>query len=295
MSIVRIVRDIIRSPLNRGRPASALWRFAKWQLSSRLAPGPIVVPWVNGTRFIASTGERGVTVNIYCGLYEFQDMAYVLHVLRPDDWFVDVGANVGSYTLLACGAVGAHGYAFEPVPATYERLVANLRLNELTDRVRARNKGVGEAKAMLRFSTNQKSMNHVLADNERDEPAAEVEVTTLDEAVSESPAVIKIDVEGFETPVLAGAKRTLANPALHSILIELNGCGDRYGYDENKIVETLEQSGFRAFEYHPFVRRLEPLPRRKNTEGNTLFVRDLDRVQTLLKAAPRFSVLGKDI
>jgi hypothetical protein len=62
-------------------------------------------------------------------------MAYVLHTLTPDDFFVDVGANVGSYTVLACAVRGAKGYCFEPVPTTYRRLLDNLRLNDLTSRV----------------------------------------------------------------------------------------------------------------------------------------------------------------
>ena len=263
MNPVNIVRNIVSGPLNRGRPVRALWRFAKWQISSRLAPGPIVVPWVNGTRFIASPGERGVTVNVYSGLYEFPDMAYLLHALRPEDLFLDVGANVGSYTILACGAVGARGYAFEPVPATYERLMANLRLNKLTDQVRALNRGLGESQATLRFSTGRNCTNHVLAADERDEPAVEVPVTTLDEVVAESPAMMKIDVEGFETPVLAGAGRVLGDPALNSLLIELNGSGARYGFDEDQLVDLLESAGFRAFEYRPFTRELSPLPRQK--------------------------------
>lgn len=49
----------------------------------------------------------GATGNIYVGLHEFEDMAFLLHVLRRTDLFVDVGANIGSYTILAGGAAGA--------------------------------------------------------------------------------------------------------------------------------------------------------------------------------------------
>lgn len=295
MSVVRIVRNITSSPLNQGRPIRALWRFVKWQMSSRLAPGPIIVPWINGSKFIASPGETGVTGNIYNGLLEFRDMAYLLHALRPDDWFCDVGANVGSYTILACRAVGARGVAFEPVPATYDRLLANLRVNNISERVRALNQGLGETSGSLRFSTEDNCMNHVLSDSERDVPAVEVPVTPLDAVVSESPAMMKIDVEGFETPVLSGATRVLADPTLHSILIELNGSGTRYGFDEEKIVQTLEAAGFAAQEYDPYERRLTPLAARHNKEGNTLFVRDVPRAQALVGAAPKFSVLGRQI
>lgn len=45
----------------------------------------------------------GATGNWYCGLQEYEDMSFVLHALRPGDLFVDVGANIGSYSILAAG------------------------------------------------------------------------------------------------------------------------------------------------------------------------------------------------
>jgi thymidylate synthase len=61
----------------------------------------------------------GATGNIYAGLHEFEDMAFLLHLLRSEDMFADVGSNIGSYTILASGVVGAKSVAFEPVPSTY--------------------------------------------------------------------------------------------------------------------------------------------------------------------------------
>jgi hypothetical protein len=115
------IRFITGHPLNRGHRISSIIHFAKWQIASRLAPGAIVYDWVNGARFLVKTGETGLTGNIYTGLHEFPEMGFVLHFLRDEDLFVDVGANVGSYTILACSAVGARGVAFEPIPSTYGR------------------------------------------------------------------------------------------------------------------------------------------------------------------------------
>jgi len=96
-----------------------------------LVPGEVVCEWVNGSKFIARTGDIGITGNIYCGLWEFPDMAFLLHALRADDLFVD--ANVGSYTILASSAIGASTVCFEPVPDTHDRLYTNIRLNELEE------------------------------------------------------------------------------------------------------------------------------------------------------------------
>jgi FkbM family methyltransferase len=92
-------------------------------------------------------------------------MGYLLHVVRQEDVFFDVGANVGSYTILACGATGAKGYSFEPVPTTYHRLCENVMINNLQGRVNCYNVGLGEKKETLRFTANQDSTNHAVIDN----------------------------------------------------------------------------------------------------------------------------------
>jgi hypothetical protein len=108
-------------PLNQQHKLEAIIRFLRWQVGSRIVSGDIVYYWINDTKFIVRPGETGLTGNIYCGLHEFSDMAYVLHVLAADEVFVDIGANVGSYTLLACAVKKAKGYCFEPIPSTYKK------------------------------------------------------------------------------------------------------------------------------------------------------------------------------
>ena len=292
MSLLRVLRHLISHPLNRKRKASALWRFTKWQVGSRLVPGKVAVEWVGDAVFLAGAGERGVTGNIYCGLHEFHDMAYVLHVLRPGDLFADVGANVGSYTILASKVAGANACCFEPVPSTYRRLMLNLSINELLNSVVPLNQGVGEQPSTLRFTSDEDCMNHVLAEGEQSSNAIEVSITTLDSALSTTPAMMKIDVEGYETLALRGATRLLADPSLHSILIELNGSGQRYGFDEGKIVADLQASGFQTFAYDATTRKLTPTTAAERHGGNMLFVRNLSLASKLVREAPQYMVQG---
>jgi FkbM family methyltransferase len=295
MSVFRTLNRLTSSPLNRDRKLRALWRFAKWQLGSRLVPGNVLVDWVEGTRFVAGAGDRGLTGNIYLGLHEFDDMAYVLHVLQPGDWFIDVGANAGSYTLLACSAAGAHGYCFEPVPATYRKLVTNLAVNDLLDKVKHFNQGVGARRGSVAFTSQEDCTNHVVAAGESPPNAIEVAVLPLDECIVDPPTMIKIDVEGYETMVLRGASRVLHEPQLHSLLIELNGSGARYGFDESEILDVLDAAAFRPFRYDGLNRRLHALDAPCNSTGNTLFVRDIDLVSRRIERAKRFRVLDKQL
>jgi len=291
MSLRHTLRFIVNHPLNRDHKALALARFLKWQIGSRLVPGAVVVDWVSGTRVIARRGETGFTQNIYCGLQDFEEMAYVLHVMTSQDLFIDVGANVGSYTLLCCAVRGARGYCFEPVPSTYRRLLDNLLLNELSSRVRALNIGVADEDGELPFSTQENCTNHVILNSETSAASIRVPVQKLDSILSgESPSLIKMDVEGFETSVLQGAQKTLASTSLHSLLIELNGSGKRYGVDEGHIFRLLSNYGFSPYRYSPFNRQLDLLPAKVTGSGNVLFVRNEAGVQERIHNAPTVRV-----
>jgi FkbM family methyltransferase len=294
MSLKHTLNFILAHPLNRGRALSALLRFGVWQLRSRLRPGPFEMPWVNGARLRVQPGESTLTGNLYCGLYEFEDMAYVLHVLRPADLFVDVGANLGSYTLLAGAAAGARVIAFEPAPGPFKRLLENIRLNDLEGRVAAHNLAAGESEAELAFTIFGGSGHHILAQGETAAAPQAVRVAPLDDfLVGEAPAVLKIDVEGYETAVIRGARAVLRAPSLHSIILELKGRGNRYGFDEHALAGELSEAGFRPFRYDPFSRSLQPLGSPISQSTNTLFIRRLEHVQARLASAPAFEVLGK--
>src|SRR5258706_6390791 len=130
MSLANSLKFVAAHPVNRDQRIRALWRVLKWQLGTRLVPGQVVFPWIDGARFIVERGETGLTGNVYCGLHEFPEMAFVLHVVAPGDCFIDVGANVGSYTILAFGVSKASGYCFVSVPSTLRRLMVNIRLDD---------------------------------------------------------------------------------------------------------------------------------------------------------------------
>src|SRR5947209_1032427 len=100
-SVLKTWGFLWRHPIaSRNRPA-ALARWLRWQVGARILNGQAVVPFVQGSRLLVRRGMTGATGNIYTGLHEFEEMAFTLHLLRPGELFVDVGANVGVYTVLA--------------------------------------------------------------------------------------------------------------------------------------------------------------------------------------------------
>jgi FkbM family methyltransferase len=295
LSLIRTLRFVTHHPLNKGRAVYGLWRFLLWQVRGRLNPDGIVVKNVGSTRLCLRRSNHVASAIAYTGFPEFEEMAFVLHCLRPEDLFVDVGANIGHYSVIAGGASGADCISFEPIPATFEQLTENVNLNKLGHKIDVRNVGVGAKSGTLSFTTGADSMNHVAAETyDAGQEVVEVPVVTLDEVLSgRKPAVIKIDVEGFEKQVIAGAGSVLRDPGLLSVVIELNGSGYRYGIDENEIHETMLGYGFDGYVYEPFGRALSPLHGRRPTSGDTLYIRDIDTVEVRVKDAPRNLINGK--
>lgn len=240
----------------------------------------------------------GATGNYYCGLHEFSDMSFVLHYLRKNDLFVDIGANVGTYSILAAGCTGAHVISIEPIPKTHSHLVDNININDLQSVVDTKNIGLSSTKGFLDFSAEFDAENHVVSVSDNSSiNTVSVEVDTLDTLMSNHhPLMIKIDVEGFEAEVLKGGERTFCSKNLEAVLIEFNGSGLRYGYSELDMREKFEQWGFTPCTYDPFFRRLNPLKNSDaSTNGNTLYLRNIDSARERLIKADAFQVLGKKI
>jgi FkbM family methyltransferase len=294
MKIISLLKFITSHPLNQGHKTKAIVRFIKWQVNTRLNPYPVIYPFTEKAKLIIQKGMTGSTQNLYCGLHEYNDMAFLLHFLRKEDSFADIGANIGSYTVLAGGHVGAKTFSFEPVPSTFAHLVNNIVINRLENKVTAFNIALGSQQGTIRFTSTLDTTNHVATENESN--TIEVPVQTLDDIYKNNkiPALVKIDVEGFETEVLMAGSEILNNSELKAIIIELNGSGKRYGYDDNNIHNILSNLDFKPCSYNP-KGRLLTLMDNFDEEGNTIYVRDFDFVQHRLTSAPKIRILDSEI
>jgi FkbM family methyltransferase len=296
MSVFSTLQYILQHPLNRTARRAALKRWFKWQVGSRLVPGDVLVPFVNNTVLVVSPGMTGATQNIYTGLHEFEDCGFLLHLLRESDLFVDIGANVGVYTVLAAGAIGAQAVAIEPVPSTFTRLICNLRANGIGGNTQPHNIGLGRSTSTLRFTINQDTTNHVITEDNWTGPSLDVPVQTLDAVLAgQIPALIKIDVEGWESEVLAGAETTLRDPELLALIVEMNGADTTLNPNEQAVHDCLCRNGFGPHAYDPFTRSLKPLPSKHAGASNTIYCRAASQLQSRLAEAPPFLVNGRSI
>lgn len=292
MSFPRILCRFLRAhPLTRDSMVPAIARVLRWQIASRLLDGEFAMPWVNDTVLLMARGRTGATGNWYAGLHEFADMGFVLHLLRPGDLFVDVGANIGSFTILAAGAAGADAIAVEPGAEAMQRLSRNVRLNDLAHRVRLAPVALSAVEGEGHLTEGLDTMNRLV--EKAGSGTAPVELATLDRlAAGRAPTCIKIDVEGGELAVLSGAPATLADPALLALVIEVNASDAPGGYTRHALEGRLSGHGFEPCGYDPLSRSLTAPP---SGPGNTIYVRDRVAVAARLREAPAFRVLGRSI
>ena len=287
-----ILKFIYSHPFNSENKLNGVLNFFKWQINCLLNPHPIIYQYTENSKLIVRKGLTGATGNLYCGLMEFNDMAFLLHFLRRTDLFIDIGANIGAYTLLASSEIKANTISIEPLEDTFKILMDNIYINKIQDNVKAYNIGLGSEISKIHFTKSLDTINHVATKNEIN--TVEVQIDTLDNILKneQCPALIKIDVEGFENEVISGAEKTLANKSLKAIIIELNGSGLRYGFDDKNIHLKLLKYGFKPYYYNPRLREIKLLETFGN--HNTLYLRDINLIEERIKSSKKIKIGVKE-
>lgn len=188
---------------------------------------------------------------IYLGAFEPQETAAVRRRLKPGMTFLDVGANVGYFSLLAASRVGREGRVFsvEPSPYAYERLAATVRANGLSQ-VRTFRMGLSSAEGELPLYVPPASDGfHSPSMAAGWETTVTVPVRRLDDCLDEwgveTVDLMKLDVEGHEPHVLEGAAGSLAAGRIRAVLVEFNDHWLReQGSTPRALHDTLVRAGF---------------------------------------------------
>ena len=232
-----------------------LWEFAGRWLNHYGIRQVVRVKY--GARLVCSSEDLIQSRLMFFGVWE-PGLTRLLQLrLQPGDCFVDVGANIGYFTLLASRLVGERGtvVAIEASPTTSESLKSNIRLN-LAHNVRVIQAAVTNRRGSIPLYAGPKDNRGAASLRPQDGRPLEaaVEAIPLTEMLSEEEwsraRLIKIDVEGTEAEVL---KSILANPSLlradAEIVVEmtpawLSGIGE----SADGLIAAFEELGFAAYE-----------------------------------------------
>ena len=237
--------------------------------------------WISGSRLIVNRGMTGATGNIYCGLHEFCDMEFLLHLLRPGDLFLDVGSNIGSYAVLASKVCGATSIAFEPDPDTSTLLRRNIAANDLEELVTVYELALNSEDGYVQFTVGNDTTNRIASN--LDKNVRNVSSARLDGVLQVTNAIfMKLDVEGGEERVLAGAPAVLASPSLIAIESEAQ---------DQAVVDILAAHGFERMYYDPVARSLTIEPNQYQS-SNGLFIRDVVAVRSRIATSAVRNFMG---
>lgn len=279
-------------PLTKGNELKAMWRYICFHIMIRVKK-TIIYKWIGGLKFIAKKGEAGIVGNIYYGLFEFEESIFLIHLLNKQDLFLDIGANVGHYSLLMSGLKQTRSIAIEPVPKTFSLLEKQIELNNLNHLIQAINIGVSNKNGELYFSTDRGTMDRIVNSNYKNSVVVKVE--TIDSLLSKkAPVAIKMDVEGYEKYALQGASDVLNNEDLKVIVLELNDSGRTYNISDDEVYQMVLGYGFKPFKYQPENRHLIQLETFNENQFNTIFIRDLDFVLKRIKRSNKIKINNKE-
>ena len=204
--------------------------------------------------------------------YEKNEMSYIGEYLKKSDCLnvLDIGGNVGSFSLdLSAVEDSLKFHIFEPIPNTYNKLLANIKLNEKEEnKFNTYNIGLSDKDGSFDFylpATDEAASMQPIEDsfyrkgsNEMGEYTGKDKmekvvclVDTVDNIVAskgiDNIGFIKIDVEGNEKFVLKGAKETLSKfkPLVYCELLRIHSA--RFGYHPNEVIDYMAEFGYKCY------------------------------------------------
>jgi FkbM family methyltransferase len=240
---------VLSHPNNRRHRFRALVRFASWQIRKRILKRPAVVRVGATRRFKVVCDSPFSSTVVYNVLPDWDEMNFLLRFLRPTDGFIDIGANVGFYTVLASTIITEGPLlAFEANPRNVEVLRQQVELNQLRN-AEVFCSALGDSTGDLSFHDSGRETGSIHSANDRTVKSITVPCHRLDDCLSNRAlprcVVAKMDVEGFETTVLGGASATIEKGRVSVWLFELNAIALRdHGSSEEQLLAAYSEHGY---------------------------------------------------
>lgn len=216
-----------------------------------LQPSGMITAELRGNLVSIDSNQQDLALLLRMGdVWDRQQTLLFESLLSKDMVFVDVGAHIGYYTLLAARRVGTRGkvYAFEPAPDNFRLLARNVAQNSFTNVV-AESLAVARHRGRAQFTLSENdSASHSLAGALNGGRSVEVGTTSLDEYFSASQGridVVKLDAEGAELDILEGMQQTLArNPGLILFTEVYPRAMEAFGNSPEEFLARLDALGF---------------------------------------------------
>jgi len=238
MSLWRILLWPLRKNVKNAVPKPATVKdHSGFSLEKYEQLNPVEVIEYQGEKVIYCTPNRGTAWRVHSLFTKEPDTIRWIASFEPEDVLIDIGANVGMYTIWAAKTRGMRVYAFEPESQNYALLNKNIHMNSLSSQVMAYCVALSDESEFSELYLSGFQVGgscHTFGEEvdfkleKRNSSFAQgCFSTTLDQLVEGGvvphPTHIKIDVDGLEHKVIKGCANVLRDPKLRSVLVEING------------------------------------------------------------------------
>ncbi|MDO8573473.1 MAG: FkbM family methyltransferase [Candidatus Daviesbacteria bacterium] len=234
---------ILNHPMNKSKKFNTIGKILWWKVNQLFFHLPAIVTFNNNKmQFICPPASSYGSLVVYCNLPEYPEMVFLEKILKSNSIFIDVGANIGVYTILAAAKIKKGKiYSFEPIPSVLNILYQNIRINNANDRVKVIEKVVSDKNGNEKFviqdiseyshiSSNQTSKSVLMPSVKLDDFCDKEKISFID--------VVKIDVEGEELKVLRGLENYLKSGKVGVLIIEFNS---------NQVIDYLKKFKYTVF------------------------------------------------
>ncbi len=277
---------LTRTPAFRTSPIKIILRVIGWEFL-RILNKPILSRFDRSLSIRLFPNDGVARLTYYFDYHEPEIFRFLDKYLKPGMTFIDVGANIGAYTLFAGKRVGLEGkvIAFEPQAETFNRMVENIELNELTNII-AKQIAVGETSGkveIVKDTDTSKSytriMRSTIDQDSHDPNICAINMISLDNYVCSHKLIkidyLKIDVEGFELHILKGAKHILEKLIPSIIQVELiDEFQKRCGNSIKMVLNFLSNLGYHFFHLNSVSSRLVSLQTQEQPDGNVFLIHE---------------------
>lgn len=255
----------------------AILKFWGWQLYKRLLHRSVDIQLTAQIKIRCHPRGYAAAAVLYCGLYDYDEMNFLLRYLRPEDSFLDIGANVGVYTLLAATKIHSGTiYSIEALPKNYDRLQENLALNQLTQVKTypiAVSDRTGTIELNLADTDSMSFVTQTATENTISVPTDTLENLILGQAI-DYLTLAKIDIEGAELLAFKGAASLLDQHRPPVWILEINQAVEHFGHTQQDVVNLLHHYGYHLYHYSADRNQISSITLEQQQGNNVIAIAD---------------------
>lgn len=289
MKIFKQLKKILDHPLNYNRKIITIGKIVWWKINQIFFRIPAIIQITTDAKLVCYPQSSYGSFVVYANFPEYEEMKFIQDIVTDGDVVLDVGANIGSISILAASkGEKVSVFAFEPTEKLLPLIRENIGVNQFEKRIMVFQTAVSDKNGNVSFVLKKESeVNHIDTNNSKN--SVSINSITLDSFAKQNRInkidLLKVDVEGAEMLVFRGSKRLLQNNQVRIILFEVNKNSLQFGYSAQQLVEFFRQNNYFVFFFCKHD-RLELVPNKfifKDTSNLVAVSKDAHSIRKIMK------------